>query len=83
MRNIAIVSIVAFLATSLAELISYRCVVTTFPLPANDNRGTLVNPSQPLFLSIPKYSPEEVPDWSPGNGRSFVGTIFRLKQLNY
>ena len=26
----------------------------------------------PEYLSIAKYSPNDAPDWAPGNGRSFV-----------
>ena len=34
--------------------------------------GRVIEAVRPEYLKIPKYASNDVPNWAPGNGRSFI-----------
>ena len=41
-------------------------------------QNDIIYPQHPAYLSVPKFAPKDAPDWSPGNGNSFIGDSFTL-----
>jgi len=50
--------ILSYLLQQYAEIIKYS--------------NHIINPDRPEYLIIPKFSAYEVPNWYPGDGRSFI-----------
>ncbi len=53
---VLIASVVAYLSS--ADVVSYKDHYLYSP--------------RPEYLAIPKYAKRDAPNWSPGNGRSFI-----------
>ena len=64
---------------SLLVFLSYLYVAFTDIIPYKDD---IIYPQHPAYLSVPKFAPKDAPNWSPGNGNSFIGRclghLFRI-----
>ena len=59
-------------ALPLSLLVCLSCfwVALTDIIPYKDD---IIYPQHPAYLSVPKFAPKDAPDWSPGNGNSYIG----------
>ena len=55
---------------SLLVCLSCFWVALTDIIPYKDD---IIYPQHPAYLSVPKFAPKDAPNWSPGNGNSYIG----------